>query len=1077
MFDEIRRQFIEEIGWEQPATPYVFLVSLPEGDFQLRPLAQIAGFKVFYCDSLPERKIRNDLQRALAAVEAENLCIFAGKIWQFAYKTPGKPIKCVEKSLRPEIDELLQQITLDYQDFEQGLTTSEISGKVKRGFQKNTEKVTKQFYERFKKEHARLADEIVGVDDPALRQRYAGLVLNRLMFVYFLQKKGFFFDPHGKPDHDYLKNRLNIENYFRQFLQPLFFEHLGATTSPPPAYTKIFGKVPFLNGGIFERHPVENQHPDLDVPNRALKNVFDFFDQYRWHLDDRPDKDPNQINPDVIGYIFEKYINDRAALGAYYTQEDVTEYIAKNTIIPSVFQKAGMEKLSDFHRQLVKNNPQRYLYPALKHGFNAENPIEDGLPDDVKKGLDPNQKQLYQIRAPWNQNANPDIALPNEIWRETVARRKHCRQTLETIQNDQIRHVNDLVTHNLDIQQFAQDALVYDVSVETVRKFYHALGSLTILDPTCGSGAFLFAALNILEPLYDACLNAMSRFVEDFAHRPQVPGTDPLQDFKNILQEVDKHPNPKYFVYKSIIVNNLFGVDIMDEAVDIAKLRLFLKLASVAKPRPDLPNLGIEPLPDIDFNIRTGNTLVGFDKLESVKKSLHNLALSFDVSGDDVNRQYHEIARQAQVCARYYAEFQQLQTHGHGDVKTAKNTLRNHLDTLALRLDSLLAQTAYPTHAHPEKNPDAFLKWKISHQPFHWCAEFYHIVEQNNGFDVVIGNPPYVETTKNDIPYLDKVSKNKYRDLYAYVLERALQISSKSAVLGYIIPISFATNPGFKPIYDQYSKNYLAVSFFSYSVNLFQDVTKRLSIVIANKNYNHKILTNDYIWRGESLYNMFAQHPYLIFDKKNILFDGWIVPKISSKIQQTILSKVFNAANSRTIKDAKDKKGKPIYYTRSVHYYTPFFDFIPYHKNTDGSLREPTELKVLTVSKEEYNTILCYLNSSIFWQLLVYYTDVRNLNPGFIEKIPLLPSDILDKNDSDFAILAKRLMDDYTRNKTERFKSMFVESCYSPRLSKPIIDEIDAVLAEHYGFTEEELDFIVNYDIKYRMGRGEETEA
>ena len=93
-------------------------------------------------------------------------------------------------------------------------------------------------------------------------------------------------------------------------------------------------------------------------------------------------------------------------------------------------------------------------------------------------------------------------------------------------------------------------------------------------------------------------------------------------DFRKVLETVAAHPNLRYFVLKSIILNNLFGVDIMEEAVEICKLRLFLKLAAQVDPRPDKDNLGIEPLPDIDFNIRAGNTLVGYATADEVRRCM-----------------------------------------------------------------------------------------------------------------------------------------------------------------------------------------------------------------------------------------------------------------------------------------------------------------------------------------------------------------------------------------------------------------------------------------------------------------------
>ena len=78
-----------------------------------------------------------------------------------------------------------------------------------------------------------------------------------------------------------------------------------------------------------------------------------------------------------------------------------------------------------------------------------------------------------------------------------------------------MRDINGLITLNLDVHQFAQDVIENCEGPELLRAFWHAIEQVTILDPTCGSGAFLFAALNILEPLYEACLNRMGAFVED----------------------------------------------------------------------------------------------------------------------------------------------------------------------------------------------------------------------------------------------------------------------------------------------------------------------------------------------------------------------------------------------------------------------------------------------------------------------------------------------------------------------------------------------------------------------------------
>ena len=192
------------------------------------------------------------------------------------------------------------------------------------------------------------------------------------------------------------------------------------------------------------------------------------------------------------------------------------------------------------------------------------------------------------------------------------------RDLKSKIANGEVRNVNDFITLNLDIRQFAQDVIENCEGPELLRAFWHAIEKVTILDPTCGSGAFLFAALNILEPLYEACLDRMEAFVAELDRSGEKHRPEKFSDFRNVLERVAAHPSRRYFIFKSIILNNLFGVDIMEEAVEICKLRLFLKLAAQVEPDATKDNLGIEPLPDIDFNIRAGNTLVGYATYDEV---------------------------------------------------------------------------------------------------------------------------------------------------------------------------------------------------------------------------------------------------------------------------------------------------------------------------------------------------------------------------------------------------------------------------------------------------------------------------
>ena len=247
--------------------------------------------------------------------------------------------------------------------------------------------------------------------------------------------------------------------------------------------------------------------------------------------------------------------------------------------------------------------------------------------------------------------------------------------------NREVTNINELVTLNLDIRQFAQDVIENCEGPELLRAFWHAIERVTVLDPTCGSGAFLFAALNILEPLYEACLDRMEAFVAELDRSGEKHRPEKFSDFRNVLERVAAHPSRRYFIFKSIILNNLFGVDIMEEAVEICKLRLFLKLAAQVEPDAAKENLGIEPLPDIDFNIRAGNTLVGYATADEVKRCMKELGGGQMklLSGDDL-ASYERFLDRLQIADAAWRSFRQQQTELGGRVTVEdKSELKSKL--------------------------------------------------------------------------------------------------------------------------------------------------------------------------------------------------------------------------------------------------------------------------------------------------------------------------------------------------------------------------------------------------------------
>ena len=162
-----------------------------------------------------------------------------------------------------------------------------------------------------------------------------------------------------------------------------------------------------------------------------------------------------------------------------------------------------------------------------------------------------------------------------------------------------------------------------------------------------------------------------------------------------------------------------------------------------------------------------------------------------------------------------------------------------------------------------------------------------------------------------------------------------------------------------------------------------------------------------------------------------------------------------------------------VYYTRKLQYFIQFVKTPPLIYNNKDNVVSPSELKVLNLeSKDAQAYTIALLNSSLFFWFFIAFSDCRNVNA---REIRLFPAGLDKIQSKELNKLADSLLKNFDENsefipRNDKRAGLLRIQSYRPRKSKPIIDEIDKVLAKHYGFTDEELDFIINYDIKYRMG-------
>jgi hypothetical protein len=1070
------RELFNDMGWNNDKTTQRIVVD--NETYTMQAVGEKSGFKILLCNPqpnglLPDYNTRKKIETKVTKLFQEHLIIFfdtkkTEQIWQLVVRQSGKPTKVTETGWHINQDpELLYQraagifFELDEED---KITIVDVKNRVGENFHQNNEKVTKQFYDKFKKEHSSFLQFIKGISDKANQDWYASLMLNRLMFCYFIQKKGFLDN-----NKNYLRDKLNackqkkgkvkFYSFYRDFLLVLFHKGLNEPIQKQDVKIEI-GKIPYLNGGLFDEHELEKTHKSIDIDDKAFERLFDFFDQYEWHLDTRITATGKDINPDVIGYIFEKYINDRANMGAYYTKEDITDYISKNCILPYLFDETKRNYAKAFASdgelwQMVKQSDDNYIYDAVKKG------VELALPIEIGQGIKDVSKRIE-----WNNPASINYALPTEIWREVVDRRSRYTEVKAKIDKGEITAINDFITYNLNIRQFAQDAIENTNDPELLKQFYKALHSITIIDPTCGSGAFLFAAMNTLEPLYESCIQRMENFVTEAAKGK-------YKYFEEVLAQVKspEHPNLQYFIYKSIILRNLYGVDIMKEAVEIAKLRLFLKLVATVEADYRKPNLGLEPLPDIDFNIRAGNTLVGFTTENELQKGL-----AYTIDGILAKPQIEE---KCEIVSKAFSRYKEIQL-SYGDdfsqFKKAKENLNNRLKELNHELNQLL---------HKQAEGIKYEKWIDSYQPFHWFAEFYEIVSGNGGFKVVIGNPPYVEYSKVRDTYTIKgFETEKCGNLYPYVIEQAYKFLHPNGYIGFIIPLSGFCTQRMKPLVQLYKKKMSSTWISHYGwrpATLFEGVNIPLSIVISSPqdvNSSSKIFVTEfnkwYQEKREHITNLLDYN-----DASKLLLHDFVIPKIG--IEHNSIFKKMLSIKSNIGHYVRNSKHIIYYRNTGGLYWRIMIDFEPKFI-LNGKTASSSTLTTLTIEDEtKKNVCTALLNSNLFWLYYVAYSSFHHVNPIDLTSFPVSFKDMKPEIENELVQLSKDLMSDMKANSVLQTRihkggNNSQSQTFYPSLSKPIVDKIDKVLSKYFQFTDEELDRIINYDIKFRLQNESEIE-
>jgi len=961
---DLKSTFIQVMGWGAPTGGTVRTQASGQfWDGQL--IANLKGFNVLRVPvgELPDTSVQREVDKAFFKQFAERITIFQSPtmtswLWprkrasgflaaeKYEYPTGSMPDYLAQK---------LAAISFSVADHTRGITLGQVRDKVRGQF--DTSEVTKKFYEDFKNQHESLTAQIQGLPESESHS-YSSLLLNRLMFIYFLQKKEFI-----NGDSNYLRNclhkiqKLNTDvkfySFYKDLLRTLFFDGLNKKPHNflDPQIAEILGDPPYINGGIFGASEIE-QAFEIDIPDKAFQDIFDLFDSYRWHLDTSPTGNSNEINPEVIGYIFEQYINYTAngkkEKGAYYTPQDVCGYMAKNTIIPNLIKHFLDEDPRSF--TFVESNVVDYLMADLLVGWDSENSAWVPVGDEILtwwRSTAENWSKLDDLVPP------QDIGLPGESWVELLHRRERVDKLVSDITKGQLLGHEDYVSLPLNSPKVINEFLSTHCPPERLKNFWEKLQSLTVIDPTCGSGAFLFAAMEVLEDLYISTLEGLER-CEKY---------DTKHDISPILESTRIHINQKYFIRKVITLNNLYGTDLMAEAIETAKLRLFLSLVACLD-----SGVEIEPLPDLDFNFKVGNLVVGFYDSTDAARVSDNIWASNSL--DDLLPKIKEFEA---LQLQFKADMKAL---NHEDLSSSKSNLVSISGSLRKRCNEVYGEAL-------NIDPLDLADWVRRVVPFHWFIEFPEVV-RNGGFDIIIGNPPYIKSS--DMSKADKATVVGYAskdcpDFYAVCYERSLQLLKLGGHHAFIVMSNLAFGNKFAALRGKFSELGFSewwATFGKRPDSLFKGIQVRNTILILTSGTT-KRSSHHKLFNAKSRPALFSTMEYT-----DIKRDGSEFPLRGGLANDLVL------AISRATRPSGQMSAKSIYSSRSATYwYSVLPEQVPILDAQGRPIMERNELnkEIRLLTSEPQDVALALLGGKLGYLWWAAIGDDFNSGPLFGEKV------------------------------------------------------------------------------------------
>ena len=304
-------------------------------------------------------------------------------------------------------------------------------------------------------------------------------------------------------------------------------------------------------------------------------------------------------------------------------------------------------------------------------------------------------------------------------------------------------------------------------------------------------------------------------------------------------------------------------------------------------------------------------------------------------------------------------------------------------------------------------------------------------------------------------------------------MERSKSLLNDMSRLGMIVPISISSAEAFLPLRKSLDTRFNYYWFAHYSNRpgqLFEGAQNRLTIFVAERAKTDKKIfaTKYHRWdakNGERQF-LFSKLQY----EECCDLSRKCVCKAGNVVITSVLSKLINNVQLGL---QENKNGRhEVFWVRVPGYFCSFLNWHLKAISIVGGNEKPRGeiLSLAFGTQTDSDVALAVLNSNLFYLYFSAYTDTRHINPSDVRCFPFSLQGVSPSLSNDLITLASKLKKDFKKKLKYVVKSGLKIESIDAQKSKHIIDEIDELLAKHYGFTEEELDFIINYDIKYRMG-------